>query len=263
VIFPHQLAKLEEARLALALSEIADAHIEVGGGVACYGGSPESWMNLVAGVGLEAPVTDEELDRIVAFYDERGIDPRVEVCPFADSSLPRGLSRRGFGLSAFETVLCRDLAGAAPPILDPTVRFDTVDVGGQSDVDAFVAVHVACFAPEPGPKQDAMAEGARRMLRHPRTTAWVIRVDGEVAGGGALEVLDSLATLIATGVLEPFRSRGLQGALIAHRCALAREAGCTVATIGSDPTSPTGRNALRAGFVTAYTKAIMARGSLE
>jgi GNAT superfamily N-acetyltransferase len=260
MILPREIAEREEARLSLALSELADSYIEVGGGVACYGGSPESWMNLVVGVGMRAPVGEDDLDRIVTFFDAREVEPRVEVCPFADRSFPRGMSARGFGLSAFETVLYRELASVGPPPrLEPGIVFDPVDGDDDARVEAFVTAHLACFAKEPGPKAESMAEGARRMVRHPRTIAWLIRVDGELAGAGALELLPPLATLIATGVCAPFRGRGLQSAFIAHRCAVAREAGCTLATIGSDPASPTGRNAHRAGFATAYTKAILER----
>ena len=49
---PHQIAALEERRQARGVSELADEHIVVGGGVACYGGSADSWMNLVVGAGM-------------------------------------------------------------------------------------------------------------------------------------------------------------------------------------------------------------------
>jgi GNAT superfamily N-acetyltransferase len=259
MILPHEIAKREEARLALTISELSTAHLEVGGGVACHGGSAESWMNLVIGLGMDGPVTDAELDAIDAFYAARDVEPKIEVCPFADLSLARGLGARGFRLHGFETILCRPLPGAQHPTLPPGAVFEQIDPNDAATGDAFVSAHIACFAPDGGPKADAMADGARRMLRHPRTTAWLIRVNGELAGAGALETLDTLATLIAAGVLPHFRRRSLQRALIDYRCAVAREAGCTLATIGSDPQSATGRNALRAGFVTAYTKAILAR----
>lgn len=259
MILPHEIAKLEEARIALAISELAGAYLEVGGGFACYGGSPDSWLNLVVGVAMSGAVTEEELDEIVGFYDERGVDPKIEVCPFADLSLPRGMGARGFYLTEFETVLCRPLAGAPRSPLPADVVLEQIDPGDPTQLETFLSVHLACFAPDGGAKAAAMAEAARRMANHPRTTIWLVRVDGAVAGAGGLETLDTLATLIAGGILEPFRRRGLQSALIDHRCRVARESGCTLATIGSNPDSSTGRNALRAGFVTAYTKSILTR----
>lgn len=258
-MLPEELARLEEARLALALRELADEHIEVGGGVACYGGSPLSWTNLVVAVGMDGPVSDDELDRIVAFYDRVGVEAQVALCPFADIGVARGLAARGFGVHRFETVLGSDLEDAVRPDLPDGVAFEVVDVDDAAAVDAFVASHLVCFAPDGGERAEALEVGARRMLAHPRTTAWLVRVDGELAGGAALEVLSPLATLVAAGVLERFRRRGIQRALIEHRCAVARDTGFTVATIGSAPHSPTGRNALRLGFVTAHTKTILRR----
>ncbi|MBW2464121.1 MAG: GNAT family N-acetyltransferase [Deltaproteobacteria bacterium] len=262
MILPHEVAKLEDARLALAISELADESLPIGGGFACYGGSAESWMNLVVGVGMESPVTDEDLDRVITFYKAHHAEPRVEVCPFADPSLPRGLGERGFRLAEFETVLYRELEDAPRPTLPTGVTLEPLDPAEDTQLGAFVDAHVACFAPDGGARAAGMAEGARRMALHPRTTAWLVRVDGELAGGAAIETLDvsgTLGTLIAAGILPPYRRRGIQRALIDYRCAAARRAGCTLATISSDPQSATGRNALRAGFVTAYTKAILAR----
>lgn len=251
---------LEERRQARSVSELADAHIAVGGGVACYGGSAESWMNLVIGAGMNGPVSDEDLDAMVRFYEERGVEPEIEVCPFAHPSLVSGTAARGFALTGFETVLARDLADAGPATLPEGTRFERIDPSNPTQVDAMVEAHLACFVPNgPPAKADAMEVGARRMVAHPRTRSFLVYVDDELAGSGAMGVLDQLTCLFAYGTLEPFRGRGIQRAFMDHRCHLARELGCTVATIGSRPDSPTGRNALRAGFVTAYTKAMLKR----
>ena len=259
MLLPHDIAALEEDRMALSMSELADEHLRVGGGVACFGGSPDSWLNLAVGLGMHGPVSASELDSLLAFYDARGVDPKVEVCPFADASLVQGLGARGFRLASFETILSRELRDLARVEAPDDLTFDEVDPSDPDQLRTFVDAHVACFAAGGGPRAEAMAESARRTALHPRVTAWIARLGNDVAGSGGLEVLGTVACLIAAGVLAPYRRRGIQQALIAFRCRVARELGCEVVTIGSRPQSPTGRNALRAGFVTTYTKAILER----
>lgn len=260
MLLPHEIAVLEERRQARSVSELADEHLAVGGGAACYGGSPDSWMNRVIGAGMHGPVADAELDAMVRFYEERGVEPEIEVCPFADASLREGLAARGFVLRNFETVLARELADVGPAELPDGVRFEPLDPSNAAEVKAFVHTHLACFSPDGPPgKVEAMRVGAERMVTHERTRSFLVYADDELAGSGSFEALDELACLFAFGTLEPFRRRGIQRAFIDHRCHVARELGCTVATIGSRPDSPTGRNAYRAGFVTAYTKAGLKR----
>jgi GNAT superfamily N-acetyltransferase len=260
-MFPHEIAKLEEARIARSIAELSDAHLAIGGGVAGYGGSPESWINQVVGVGMDGRVEDEALDALVDFYAARGVEPEVDVCPYADLSFARGLSERGFALTGFETVLARELTARPEVVVPDGVTLERVDPDDEASLETFIAAHLAGFAPEGAAHAAATAEGARRMVRHPKVTSWVVRVDGELAAAGGLELRPPIACLIAVGVLAPFRRRGLQSMLIQHRCALARDAGCRVATIGSAPESATERNALRAGFTTAYTKAKLSPAS--
>lgn len=255
---PDELAAIEEARMVRTFSELGDEQLLIGGGVACWGGTAESWMNLVTGLGMRGPLEADAIARIDAFYAGR-TEPAIEVCPFADDSVLTACAAGGFHLAKFETVLYRDLETIPTAPVPEGYAFEAVAPDDGAAVDAFIETHVASFSPGGGPHADAMASGARRMLAHPRTTAWVVRCAGEVVGAAALEHHRRLATLMAGCVLEPHRERGLQQALIALRCEAARGLGCEVVTIGSRPWSVTGRNALRLGFVTAYTRAILQR----
>jgi GNAT superfamily N-acetyltransferase len=68
-----------------------------------------------------------------------------------------------------------------------------------------------------------------------------------------------MAAFFGASTLPEFRNRGLQSALLQARLNLACEAGCDLAVIVTRPGSVSQRNAERAGFRLAYTKAILMR----
>jgi GNAT superfamily N-acetyltransferase len=68
-----------------------------------------------------------------------------------------------------------------------------------------------------------------------------------------------VASLFADATLPSQRGRGIQSALIQHRLAAGRAAGCKLAMAAVQPGSPSHRNYVRAGFQVAYTRAILSR----
>lgn len=259
----HQIAVMEEARQALGTAEICPEKEEIAGGWMCFSGVG-SWANQACGLGLAGPVTDEELDRLVAFYVSRGVEPRIELCPFADESLTLGLARRGFELREFENVLARelpageDLRAVHPHGWPDALELVHVDPEDEIAVRQFVEVSTQGFRPAEEPISDGLLEISMRMVRHPRCDAFLARWQGEAAGGGAMESSAPVACLFGASVGDEYRRRGIQGALMLRRLERARERGCTLGVIHSRPGIPTERNALRLGFFLAYTKVVMA-----
>ena len=72
-------------------------------------------------------------------------------------------------------------------------------------------------------------------------------------GGGALEIHEGVASLMAAGTLPQYRRQGVQMALIQARLAAANAADCDLAMIHTTPGAASQRNVLRAGFQLAYT----------
>lgn len=258
-LLPGEVAKIEEARQAHGVAETSVESIDLAGGKACYS-EPGSWQNQAAGLAMSEAISEPELDRLGAFYAERGVAARVEVCPYADASLLSGLAARGFVACDQESVLYRELDATEPDRTGPPVAdlwcegasVRVVDRGSPADVEAYLDVHLRGFDPVlVGPFEGAQ----RRVLQHARTVSLLVEVDGVPAAVAALELASPVAALFGGTVLGPFRRRGLQRALIAHRLELARSAGCTLATIQSTPGHTTERNAWAAGFAMAYTKA--------
>src|SRR5262245_52124984 len=123
------------------------ASIEVGGGRGVCG-QPGSPMNKVLGLGLGVTVTDEDLDALELFYDERECPIQIELCPLVSTDLVARLQKRGYVLKGFENELACALPRAAPPASG--VHVDVL-IGGQ-DEDAFLRATVESFAvPDSGP----------------------------------------------------------------------------------------------------------------
>ena len=191
-------ARAEEARQARALSEIADAARPFAGGIAGRS-TPGGWSNTAVGMGLNGPVTQEEVDAIVAWYEEAGIEPRFEVCPFADASLLVALEMHRCVPLVFENTFFRALAKGerVVPLVQtpPGLRVERVDPTDAAAVRRYSAVSMSGFYPEgttPGEEDFAISA---RVVQHPRTIAFLATIDGEPAGAGAGAVSEPLDAL--------------------------------------------------------------------
>ncbi len=262
---PVRVARAEERRQAVGVAEISAEAEPVGGGVMAFS-AVGSWSNQACDVGMRGAVSESDLDRLVSFYVERGVEPRIEVCPFADETLLRGLAARGFTLREFETVLVREIGGDAGggAVAPEGVELVTVDPTDDATVRTFAEVTSLVFCPPGEPVPGHMLELSERCLRHPRCTGIAAVAGGEIIGGGVLELADEvegvrIASLFGGAVREDYRRRGIQRALIEARVREGALRGANVACIHTRPGIATERNAARAGFGTCYTKVVMAK----
>src|SRR3954466_12984669 len=103
-----ELAVLEESRQAKVVAAVADTVEPLAGGLLSFTG-PGSYSNQAVALGMTGPVSGPEIDHLVHFYESRGFQPQIELCPYAHESLIRGLALRNFVIKDFETVLARDM----------------------------------------------------------------------------------------------------------------------------------------------------------
>lgn len=261
------IARLEESRLAVGLSEISDHVLRIGsGGVACRA-LPGWWNNTCVGLGMSGPVARDEIEQLAVWYEAAGIEPRIEVCPLADPSLIKHCEELHFRVRDFENVLYRELSGDehVRPVQtpDPSISIRIADKADDTEVRTYSRLSMTGFSPPDFVPPESDFELWARVVKHPRTVSFIGSIrdaDGvHDAAAGAIEVHEEIACLFGLSTLAPFRKRGLQQSLIAARLNLAADRGVRVATIGSRPGAGTERNVRRMGFQTAYTKAILAR----
>lgn len=260
---PIAVARLEEQRQALAIAEIALESRPCAGGSLCYS-SPGSWSNTAVGLGLHDPLTEADLADLIEFFVSRGVEPRLELCPFVDPELFTMLAARRFTLRGVENCLARTLK-LGPTIHEGRMRdrpegitIEAVDTGDAALVDAYARFTSAGFAAPQTPVDETMVELCRRSVLHPRSRCLVAWKAGTLAAVAGMEISGQVAAFWGVVVREDLRRRGVQQALLAERIRLAEVLGAGIATIGSKPGMPTERNALRMGFHVAYTRFVLA-----
>lgn len=224
------------------------ALMEMGDGVAAYGGSGSPICRAL-GLGMDGPVSAAEIDRVEAFFAERDLEPRIDLCPLADPSLLGELRARSYRLDSFLNVLFHPLPA---PALETAGDVEVIPAADDLR-DAWLDVVSAGFAGAYPPPDDMVA-----VIRPTAVSAtarrFLARIDGQPAGGGAYAVAGPVAELGSAATHPDFRRRGVQRALIAARLAAASEEGCTIASLTTTPGSAAQRNAERAGFRVAYTR---------
>jgi GNAT superfamily N-acetyltransferase len=238
------------------------ASIEVGGGRGVCG-QPGSPMNKVLGLGLGVTVTDEELDALEVFYDERECPIQVELCPLVSTDLVARLQDRGYVLKGFEN----ELACALPRPLPATSRLDVEVLSGDHDDEAFLRATVEGFAvpdtmphPPNGPAPDIVDTIGRAMRQfiHPSIVRYLVRIDGEPAGAAASVITNGVLGIFGTGTRPAYRRRGVQSAIVAK--ALEGAVGrADLAIATTEPGSISQRTFERFGFQVLYTRAILLR----
>ncbi len=234
--------------------------LAVGSGHAVWGsqrGAPN--VSRVFALGLEGPANPDDLTRAEELYAAHGDRTRVATSPWTHPSLFALLAQRGYRVIGHDNVLTRVLAAAAVALAGPAPTAAGVTVARvaqeQGAVSAWGRIVRLGFGMD---LEDERFASADRVFEVSTTgTLHLASVDGEPAGGSALELRDGMATLFATSTVPALRRRGVHGALIAARLAHARAHGADLAVVITDPGSDSQRN-LEAhhGFRVAYTTAL-------
>ena len=225
-------------------------------------------MNKVLGLGLGVTVTDEDLDALELFYDERECPIQIELCPLVSTDLVALLHARGYVLKGFENELACALPG--PPSLlrssgDTGIHVEVLT--GDGDDEAFLRATVEGFAvpdslpvPSEGPASDVVETigHVMRQFIHPDIVRYLVRIDGEPAGAAASVITNGVLGIFGTGTRPAYRRRGVQSAIVAKalESALGR-ADLAIAT--TEPGSISQRTFERFGFQVLYTRAILLR----
>jgi hypothetical protein len=259
-------AEIEFCALA---GEVGSIHgverLEAGGGLALYS-KPGSPLNKVLGLGLGQTVSNEDLDRIEAFYAERRIAAQIELCPLAASDLAARLNARGFVLQGFENELARRIGPRIAFGLSQSADVRVTQARPDQD-DLWIRVTAEGFAafepPVSGggapdiPSMDAMIEMMSQFAHHKirRYLAWV---GDEPAGGGAAWAYNGVLGIFGTSTLARFRRRGVQRAITVSAIEdVAAEADLAITTTAPGSTSQ--RTFERLGFRVLYTRAILVK----
>jgi hypothetical protein len=236
-----------EARERLNPSNGA-AWIEVAGTYAMFDGA-ESPVTQTFGLGMFAPVTGQDLDRIETFFRERGAPIHHEVSPLADPSVWPLLSERRYVPFEFTNVMFQDLPVSLPESCsDIRVRIATA-----GDADRWIAAATEGWSETEG-LADYISEMMRVVSMSSGVSLFLAELDSRIVATGALNIQGDVALLAGASTIPRARRLGAQRALLYARLLYAAQEGCDIAVMGALPGSSSQRNAERQGFRIAYTR---------
>jgi Acetyltransferase (GNAT) family len=257
------LARRLERAEGVANSEFVDAHagafpnvgakwIEVAGALAMFDGV-ESPCTQTFGLGMFDPVTDAHMERIEAFFEERGAKVFHEICPLVDISLVEMLNSRGYRPMEYSNVLFRPIHSSeesqprrSSAVQARLAKSDEATLWTQVVREGWLDV-----APEIG---DFLRE-FEQIIPHQRCSPkFLAEKDGQPIAAGALHLSEGVALLAGACTIPEHRKQGAQQALLEIRFRFAVDQGCDIAMMVAQPGSGSQRNAERQGFRIAYTR---------
>ena len=228
--------------------------LPVGEGHAVFCGS-RSPNNALYGWGLSASDFETEIDAAEAFYRARHAVCAVRLCPMAQPDALRTLTTRGYGIRDFMNVYVR----RPEPTADDHAEHGDITIRSAAPIEAREWFARAGYA---GPWADP--DGVEFMLIRscfkPGSQLFLARQGDEVVGGGALEIMNGTAALMAAMTSPYSRGRGVHSLLVQARLRAAYEAGCDLALVHTRSGADSQRNVLRAGFQLAYTTVTVVAG---
>ena len=236
----------------------------IAGGIAAFTveGSP---LNKVAGLGFAGVPDESELASIEAAFAAHGAALQVEIATLADPAVGVFLCRRGYVLQGVENVLGRALdRDLVLPEIAPGLELEQLSDGEQPRwvdvlVDGFLVPDQQGVASHVTFQREVLEPVIADFSTVPQMRRYWVRRDGEVAGGASVRYTDGIAQMCGAATLPAHRRRGVQTALLVRRLRDAREAGCDLATITTQPGSKSMENAQARGFDLLYTRLVFSR----
>jgi hypothetical protein len=224
---------------------------EVAGAYAMYDGV-DSPITQTFGLGLFEKVTAAEMERLEAFFQERGAPVYHEVSPMAEPAVLALLNERGFQPFEFTSVLYRPInpelrlaASGNGRVRARLARGDEQELWARTSVEGWSEYRELA---------EQMAELMHVQSERPGALAFLAELDGKAIATGALCLHEGVALLAGASTIPEARKQGAQLALLKRRLRHAAEHGCDLAMMGALPGSVSQRNAERHGFRIAYTR---------
>ena len=257
------LARRLEGAEARGNAELLDARERV------FPGSGTSWIQVAGahamfdgvgspctqtfGLGVFDVVTDDHLDRIEAFYHERGSDVFHEVSPLAHPSLLGRLSGRGYRPIEFSNVLFQPI-GEERGVGGRGSESVEARIIGSEESDLWAQVAAAGWSDVAPELEDFLMRLGRVNAARRDMVCFLAENEHGPIAAGALSIFEGVALLAGASTIPQWRKQGAQAALLGSRLGYAVDQGCDVAMMVAQPGSASQRNAERRGFQVAYTR---------
>lgn len=209
-------------------------------------------LNRVIGLGLSDPLSESELDAVIAEYASAGVARfMIQWSPAGQpANAEDWFAARGFTLLSKITKLYRLIDDAEPAfVLPPELRIDEI---GPRDGERFEEIVAAPLGVPEG-----LGPGIRSTLGTPGWKYYLAYAGERPVAGAALYARDGRGWCGLGATLPAERGRGAQTALLRRRIADARAQGCAwvaADTLVTKAPSQSRRNMERVGFCAMYER---------
>jgi GNAT superfamily N-acetyltransferase len=225
--------------------------IEVAGAYAIFDGV-ESPCTQTFGLGMFGEVTNEDLDKIEAFFKERNSPISHEVSPLADASVLALLNERGYTPIEYTNVMFQTLGESERNLaLNPKIKTKII---GEDKVLLWAETSANGWISEMPDHGDFMKEFGRISASCDGCYSFLAEIDEKPIATGALFIFGGVAEAAGASTIPEGRKQGAQTALLDARLRFAKEKGCDIVVMGASPGSQSQKNAEKNGFRIAYTR---------
>jgi hypothetical protein len=225
--------------------------IEVAGAFVNYDGV-NSPLTQTFGLGIFQEATPADLDRIEAFFRERGAPVFHEVSPLAGVPLAALLAERGYRPIELSSVMFRPVRGGIART-GPGQERIAVRLAEPHEHESWAQTSARGWS-EFTEFADILLDLARLSAARPGGLAFLAELDGQPIATGSMSICDGVALLAGASTVPEGRRQGAQLALLDARLRYAEEQGCDIAMMCAAAGSGSQRNAERQGFRIAYTR---------
>jgi ribosomal protein S18 acetylase RimI-like enzyme len=236
--------------------EIGAEEQEICGGHVVFAGlgSP---IGRATGLGLDRPLTGDDLDCVEQFYRAHGAPAQVDLCPLHDPTVFETCRKRGYSIAELNNVLYRRLeVNENPPAPPPGC---TIRRGRAEEARDLGAIVENAFFPDGPP--EAFRDLLTPLYQMEGAMTFAANMDGKVVACGTGLVIPEhrIFAICGAGTSTEYRGRGLQTALLHARLAAVAKAGCEYAVVVTQGGTISQRNCQRLGFRVAYSKVTVIR----
>ena len=208
-------------------------------------------FNRAAGLGVETPATEGQLDEVIARFHAARV-PRffIDVSPAARPLLLTDwIAGRGYPLRNNWVKLTREVGPVPWALPDPRIK----EIGVEH-ADEFARIIQGAFG-----LPERIGPWMRLLVGRPRRRLFMAFDRDKPIGTAGLYIEGEWASFGYAAVIPEARGRGVQAALIATRIRAAREAGCRWLSMETaeetlEKPSYSLRNARKMGFEVAYMR---------
>jgi GNAT superfamily N-acetyltransferase len=254
----EDVPQVEIARvLQRSQPEIGADSLEIAGGHAVFAGE-NSPVGRAIGLGLDGPVTAQQLDEVEAFYSRHNAPSQVDITPVTHGSLLELLKTRGYVMTELNNVMARKL-DRHESFAEELPGFD-FRACAPSETQLWTHTMLCGFFPE-GQIPEGWDKLLAPMAEVPNSLATLVWAEGKPVAccGGLISKEHRMIALGGTSTLPEFRGRGIQTAAFGRRLNRAIQGGCDLAVVVTLGNTTSMRNAERLGFTLAYSKATVVK----